>query len=106
MIREVVTDVAIFASAVLAVAFCVVYALRVDWRDPIGRHVFTFIGCIAAVLVLSVIRLVVGAQSDSGWFAWLRTVVFLGIPFSLGQRLWILLTVDDGRHDGRHRGNR
>jgi len=86
-------------QAVFAVTFCVVYAYRADWRDPISRHVFTFIGCIAAVLVLSIIRLVTGAQPDSGWFAWLRTLVFLGIPFSLGERLWILLTVRDGRHD-------
>jgi hypothetical protein len=86
--RAVITDVAVIVSALEAVAFIVIYVRRVDWRDPMGRHIMAFISSLAAVLVLAVIRIF---AADAAWFAWTRTVVFLAVPITFGQRLFAVL---------------
>ena len=81
-------------SAVEAFTFVVAYHFYSggQWRrDPMGRHVMAFVAVDAAVLGLAVVRAVAGASLDTGWFAWMRVVVFLGVPWVLGWRLAILL---------------
>jgi hypothetical protein len=80
-------------SALEALTFVVGYHLasRGIWRrDPMGRHVMAFVAVDAGVFGLAVIRAIGGASLDTGWFALLRLVVFLGVPWVLGWRLWIL----------------
>jgi hypothetical protein len=89
--REIVTDAAVIASALEAVAFVVIYVRRVNWRDPMGRHIVAFVGSLAAVLVLSVIRIF---AADATWFAWTRTIVLLSVPVTFGQRLFAVLRPD------------
>jgi hypothetical protein len=86
--REIVTDAAVIVSALEAVAFVVIYVRRVDWRDPMGRHIMAFVGSLAAVLVLSAIRIF---AADAAWFAWTRTVILLTVPVTFGQRLLAVL---------------
>lgn len=96
----------VFISALEATTFVVAYHLFSGgaWRrDPIGRHVMAFVGVDAAVLALACVRAAAGASLDTGWFAWVRIVVFLGVPWVLGWRLVILLQLYRQRHDAGHR---
>lgn len=62
---------------------------RVDWRaTQMGRHVMYYMAAITLTLDLGVIRFLFG---DSPWFQALRTVVFLGIPVVMTQRLYLLI---------------
>ena len=61
---------------------------RVDWRaSPIGKHLMYYMAAMALTLDLGVIRFIFG---DSNWFQVLRTVVFIGIPVVMTQRLILL----------------
>jgi hypothetical protein len=85
VLRE-IGNILIWWAAIVGTASVVVHA-RVRWWDSeMGRHLMVYMTVIAAVLVLSVIRTVVG---DSWWFQLLRTIVFIGVPFAMTQRLWL-----------------
>jgi hypothetical protein len=78
-------------TAVLAVTFCVLYtAWEPWWRSELGRHLFTYSAVVAAVLVLSVIRVVSGVGLETPWFQALRLITFAGMPFVIGWRIAIL----------------
>jgi hypothetical protein len=73
----------IWATAV-GVASVIVHA-RVPWRrTPMGRHLMYYMSIIAAVLVLSCVRIFLG---DSPQFQLARLVVFVGVPLAMTQRL-------------------
>lgn len=83
-----VGTVLIVWAAVVGVASVVVHS-RVDWRSTaMGRHLMAYMSVIAAMLVLSVIRYVIG---DSEWFQLLRLIVFAGVPVVMTQRLMLQL---------------
>jgi hypothetical protein len=70
----------------------VVYQITARWWErEDGRHVMSFMFVIAAVLVLSVIRVYVPGSADLLWFNVLRLVVFAFVPVVLGWRLVMLL---------------
>lgn len=77
-------NVLIHWAAIVGVASVVVHA-RVPWQtSPMGRHLMYYMSIIAAVLVLSCIRVWFG---DSWWFSTLRLLVFVGVPLVMTQRL-------------------
>lgn len=101
-----VGNVLIFVSTAEVLAFLVLYHLSTggDWRhSATGRHLMAYSAAIAAVLVLSTVRIVAG---DSPWFQSLRTIVFAGIPVVFGWRLWLLRVAQTGAGaaGGRRRG--
>lgn len=101
---RVVGDALVVSAAVLAVAFCVLYHLVAPWwRSELGRHIMTYSAVVAAVLTLSVVRMIGGASLDTPWFGVLRLVVFGGVPAALLWRIVILLRIQ--RRGGRHTGN-
>lgn len=82
-------------SALISVVFMTVYHLRAYWwRTGDGRHVFAFMGVIAAVLTTAAVRILLG---DPEWYTWLRVVVFAGVPVVLLWRLGILLSAQTRR---------
>jgi hypothetical protein len=88
-VNEVIGDVLLIVSAVLATGFIGVYHWSaVWWRSSDGRHVMGFMAVLAALLDLGVVRIVIGAPA---WFLWLRLVVFVAVPVLLAQRLRILV---------------
>lgn len=93
-------------AAVVGVASVVVHS-RVDWRDSImGRHLMAYMSVVAAVLVLSCIRIWTG---DAWWFALLRLLVFLGVPLVMTQRLILQIRAQRaarGNDDGRRPADR
>lgn len=102
-----VGSVLVVLCAVMAVLFCIGYHLTTDWRaSEIGKHLMAFSLSEAAILVLSTIRFIVGA--DAPWFEFVRLVVFLSFPVVLAWRLIIIwrfsvkpwLEVRRGRNDG------
>jgi len=83
----------IVLSAFLATGFIVDYwrLSRGAWRrDPVGRHLMAYVSVDAIVLILGSIRFAGGAGLDTGWFAWIRIIVFLGVPWTIGWR-WLIL---------------
>lgn len=71
-------------SACVGVASVVAH-LRVRWwATEMGRHLLAYMSVMAAVLVLSTIRIATG---DSWWFQIVRLVVFSGVPIVMTQRL-------------------
>ena len=61
---------------------------RVDWRaTPMGRHLMAYMAALAAALVLSSIRFLLGG--DTWWFQLIRLVVFVAVPVAMTQRLLI-----------------
>jgi FtsH-binding integral membrane protein len=92
-------NVLIHWAALVGVASVVVHS-RVRWWDsPMGRHLMAYMTVIAAVLVLSVIRIDTG---DTWWFGVLRLVVFAGVPVVMTQRLWLQIQAqraDRGTND-------
>lgn len=91
-------DGLVLFTAVLAIAFCVLYHLRQPWwQSHIGQHVMTYSAVVAAVLTLSAARIIAGAGLDAAWFRSLRLLVFLGVPIAIGWRIVILMRVPRGR---------
>jgi hypothetical protein len=89
----VIGSVLVVVTTLLAGTFIVLYHVWSGsaWRrDPMGRHVMAFVGADFLVFALAAVRLAFGASLDVGWFAWLRVVVFLAIPWTIGWRLLIL----------------
>lgn len=94
----VIGNVLLAYCAVVGTASVVAH-LRVPWRaTQIGRHLMAYMGVIALVFVLGVVRLVIG---DSLPFAILRTIVFVGVPIVMTQRL--VLQIRAQRDDRRTR---
>lgn len=85
LIRE-FGNVLIWWAALVGVLSVVVHS-RVRWWDStMGRHLMAYMTVIAAVLVLSSVRIILG---DSWWFALLRLLVFIGVPIVMTQRLYL-----------------
>lgn len=85
-------NILVVISAVEATLFCVLYHLSSPWwLRPIGRIVMGLVGSLAAVLDLSVLRLLTGSTLDTPWWLGLRTVVFTGVPAALGWLIVILI---------------
>lgn len=97
---QIVGNVLVAVTTVLAWAFVVLYAAWAPWRrSEMGRHVMTYSLVIAAVLSLSMARMIGGAGLDTPWFALTRLIVFIGVPVSLGWRIAILWRAQRrGRH--------
>ncbi|WP_068925056.1 putative phage holin [Planobispora rosea] len=84
-----IANVLIYLSLVPALAFVVLYHLRVDWRaTEMSRHVMTFMAVITSLLLVAVFRQLGGEET---WFKALRLIVFAGLPYVLFQRLWLLI---------------
>jgi len=86
-------SVLVIVSAVMALTFIIGYHVSSNglWRrDPIGRHVMAFVTADFLVFALAAVRFIAGASLDTGWFAWVRVVVFMAIPWTIGWRLLIL----------------
>jgi hypothetical protein len=84
----------LFASAALGLASVVVYHWRTrgEWRhNPVGVHVMWFMIALEATLLPSVARVIIGASLDTLWFAWLRVIVFAGVPVVMAWRLAIII---------------
>lgn len=95
-------NVLIHWAALVGVASVIVHS-RVRWWDsPMGRHLMAYMGVIAAVLVLSVIRIHIG---DSWWFALLRLLVFVGVPIAMTQRLWLQIQAQRAERSQEHPTN-
>jgi hypothetical protein len=87
-VEQAIGNALIIASAVLALAFVVLYAAAAGWwRSEGGRNVMALMGSIAAVLALATVKILVG---DAWWFVWLRLAVFAAVPAALGWRLSML----------------
>lgn len=95
-------------TTVLAWAFVALYHLSSPWwRSEAGRNLMSMMGVIGAVMTLSMVRIVAGAGLDTGWFVWLRTLVFAAVPVVIGWRLWMLWRVQyQGRSWAEIRGHR
>jgi hypothetical protein len=89
--QRLIGNALIVLSAIEALAFVAMYSVVARWwRSEVGRNIMALMGVIAAVLVLSTIRIIFG---DNSWFAWLRLGVFAGVPVVLARRLWLLWRV-------------
>ena len=94
-------NIVVTIAAVLGWIFVVQYHLSAPWwRSEMGRHMMTYSAVVAAVLTLSVVRIVGGAGLDTPWFVLLRLIVFCGVPVAIGWRIVILWRAQ--RRDGRH----
>jgi hypothetical protein len=96
-----------FIGFVLAVVFVVAYhrTSRGAWRNnPMGRHMMAFAAIDSAVLGLSVVRALGGASLDTGWFVGLRVLVFVGVPWVFGWRLWLLRSTVRAERDRQQAG--
>lgn len=87
-----------------SVAFVVLYAWWARWwESATGRHLMAFMATFAAVLLLSVLRLVL---HDSITWQVLRLAVFAGLPVVVGQRLWLLYHAQHPQRRGATGGRR
>lgn len=95
-------------TTLLAWLFVILYHVASPWwRSEAGRNLMSMMFVIAAVLSLSTVRIVAGAGADTGWFVWLRTLVFAAVPVVIGWRLWMLWRVQfRGRTWAQIRGHR
>lgn len=85
-----------YVAAVLATFGPVAYAAlpntRKTWfRDDVGRHLMVYMTSFALVIDLIVIALLTHSTRQDDWFAWLRAIVFIMVPVSLGWRDWIVI---------------
>lgn len=97
-ILRIVGNVLLHWAAIVGVASVIVHA-RVPWRkSPVGRHLMAYMTAIAAVLVLSCIRIDIG-DGDAWWFALLRLAVFFLVPVVMTQRLWIQINAQRAIRD-------
>lgn len=82
----------LYTSALAAIGCALVYGLLAPWwRSEEGRHLFSFQVVVAAVLSLSVVRVLFDPDGSVAWFAWLRLVVFALVPIVLAWRLWLII---------------
>lgn len=81
-----VGSVCIFWAALVGVASVVAHSRVRWWVTPMGRHLMAYMTVIAAVLVLSCVRILLG---DSVQFQVLRMIVFVGVPVVMTHRLWL-----------------
>lgn len=89
---QLISDVLLISSALLANLFVVLYHLLTPWwRTDVGRNLQVFMIITAALLDLSAIRLAGDASLDTGWFVWIRLGVFACLPVVIGWRIWILI---------------
>lgn len=87
---QAIGTVLVVVSAVLAWAVCVLYHLSARWwRSEAGRHVMTFTAVLALVLSLWVVGALTPAAKGQ-WWQIVRLVAFVGVPVSLGWRLWMV----------------
>ena len=82
----IIGSICIVWAALVGVASVVVHSRVRWWVTPMGRHLMAYMSVIAAVLVLSCIRIVFG---DSTGFQILRMIVFVGVPVVMTHRLWL-----------------
>lgn len=75
-------------AALVGVASVIVHSQVAWWDSPMGRHLMIYMSVIAAVLVLSCVRVFFG---DSQWFQLVRMIVFIGVPLAMTQRLALQL---------------
>ncbi|WP_141703737.1 putative phage holin [Planobispora rosea] len=100
-VLQVIGNALIFLSLAPALAFVVLYHLRVDWRaTEMSRHVMAFMVVITSLLLVAVFRQLGGEET---WFKVLRLVVFAGLPYVLFQRLRLLLKAQAERRQERKR---
>jgi len=83
-ILNTVGNVLIVWAALVGVASVVVHLRVFDRRSRMSVHLCLYMIIIAAVLVLSCIRIFLG---DSAWFQFVRLIVFVGVPLVMTQRL-------------------
>jgi hypothetical protein len=97
----VVGSAEIVISSVVAVASPICYHVwtRGAWRySRLGIHLMAYMSVIALTLVISDIRLFGGNRIDVPWFAVLRVIAFVLVPFVLTWRFWIIYrTVGPGK---------
>lgn len=91
-------NVLIVWAALVGAASVVVHSRVAWWVTPMGRHLMVYMSVMAAVLVLSCVRILFG---DSTWFQLVRLVVFIGVPIAMTQRLVLQLKA---RRSGRDAG--
>ncbi|MBO3751519.1 hypothetical protein J5X84_36065 [Streptosporangiaceae bacterium NEAU-GS5] len=85
----------IHLSMLPAVAFVVIYAVLVRWRQTrLGPFVLALTSTLAAVLLLTSIGQF--AFRMAPWFLILRLVVFAAVPVVLYWQLWILIRTQVG----------
>lgn len=100
-VAQFVSDGLLIVAAVEAAAAPVYYqwCTRGSWRySETGWHLMAFMLSFAAVLVLSVLRIAVGARLDVAWFQVLRLGVFATVPVVYGWRLRVMwLAQREGR---------
>ncbi|MBB4702263.1 hypothetical protein BJ982_003807 [Sphaerisporangium siamense] len=92
-----------------ALACAVFYGLFFRWwTSDEGRHLFTFMGVVAAAMTLWTVLLVAGGTAwtpaPAGPREWARTLTFAAIAWILGDRLRLLAKGKrNERRDGRRR---
>lgn len=102
-LAETVGNALVITTLVLIVTFIVLFHRWADWTaTPMGRHLMVKNILFAAVLGLSSVRIVAGADFDTVWFAWLRAIVFGGVPLVYVGQIYLLWT-RQGRHVHRAR---
>jgi hypothetical protein len=88
---ELAGNALVVVTTVLAWVFVVMYhVLAPWWRSEVGRHIMTYSALVAAVLTLSVVRMIGGAGLNTPWFGVVRLVVFAGVPVAISWRIAIL----------------
>ena len=85
-VLNVAGSVFIVWAALVGVASVVVHLRVFDRRSVMSMHLLGYMSAMAAVLVLSCIRIFTG---DSWWFQLLRLVVFMAVPIMMTHRLWL-----------------
>jgi|SRR5712691_8923478 len=84
-------SILLWFSALVTTSFVVLYgSFSTWWKHEMGRHIFTSMFATAAVLDLSIIRLLI---KDSGIFVAIRLIVFAFYTITMTWRLWILIRV-------------
>jgi cytochrome bd-type quinol oxidase subunit 2 len=86
----------------LGLTFAILYQIKTGgaWRKTeVGRHLMAFVLAPAAVLLLSLIRVLFGANLDTLWFVVLRMIAFTFVPLVYAQRIWIFLKTQKEKDD-------
>jgi uncharacterized membrane protein len=110
-VTQLVGNGLVVASALLCIAFVVTYHWRTGgtwrrwgaWRaSEAGRHFMVSMAVFAAVLTLTAVRVIAGAELDTPWFQRLRTAVFAGVPVVFAWRLWLLIRAQRANNEKEH----
>jgi ABC-type multidrug transport system permease subunit len=76
-------------SAAIAVLTIVLYQIVADWWKTVeGRHVMSYMACLAVLLCFSVYESYVIPPK---WFLWVHLALFTTLPMVLGWRFWLLV---------------